>query len=73
MPQIISVVSKLLGPKDYCQLIMSLLDDHTKSSLLCVIESTADVVPALPVGYLLHLQGSLLKIAAVTPVVIELF
>lgn len=52
MPQIISVVSKLLGPKDYCQLIMSLLDDHTKFSLLCVIESTADVVPSSPCGLL---------------------
>lgn len=43
MPQITSVFSKLVGPVDRCQTIMSLPGDNTQSSLYCVIENT-DVV-----------------------------
>lgn len=52
MPQITSVVSKLIGPVDRCQPIMSLPDDHTQSSPYCVIENTADVVSSSLCGLL---------------------
>lgn len=52
MPQITSVVSKLVGPGDRRQPTVSLPDDHTQSSLYCVIENTADVVSSSLCGLL---------------------
>lgn len=53
MPQIVSVVSKRIRPVDYCQPIMSLPNDHTQPSSLCVIETRIPNVIPSPLSGLL--------------------
>lgn len=65
MPQITSVVSKVVESVDCCQPVMSFPDNHTKSSLP-TLKTPLMSFPALAVSYSLHLWKSLVKTRSIT-------